>query len=63
MTGPPQAADRAAALLRLAQAAWDAGEAVEAAQALPVYQRDKVALTTAERAAQAADRSRAATLA
>ncbi len=63
MTGPPQAADRAAALLRLAQAAWDAGEAVEAAQALPVYLRDKVALTTAERAAQAADRSRAATLA
>lgn len=58
-----QTDDRAAALLRLGQAAWDAGEAVDPAQALPVYLRDKVALTTAERAAQAADRGRAATLA
>jgi tRNA threonylcarbamoyladenosine biosynthesis protein TsaB len=44
-------AGRAAALLRLAQAAWSAGEAVDAAQALPLYVRDKVALTTAEREA------------
>jgi tRNA threonylcarbamoyladenosine biosynthesis protein TsaB len=44
---PPQ--DRAAALLRLAQQAWQAGAAMDAAQALPLYVRDKVALTTAER--------------
>ena len=55
-----QTEDRAAALLRLAQAAWDAGEAVEPAQALPVYLRDKVALTTAERAAQGAGRAQPA---
>jgi len=48
----PQTADRAAALLRLAQAAWADGQAVDAAQALPVYLRDKVALTTAERTAR-----------
>jgi tRNA threonylcarbamoyladenosine biosynthesis protein TsaB len=47
-----QTADRAAALLRLAQAAWADGQVVDAAQALPFYLRDKVALTTAERAAQ-----------
>ncbi len=41
--------DRAAALARLARAAWDQGEAIDAAQALPLYLRDKVALTTAER--------------
>ena len=47
--------DRAAALARLARAAWDHGEAIDAAQALPLYLRDKVALTTAERdAARAA---------
>jgi tRNA threonylcarbamoyladenosine biosynthesis protein TsaB len=40
---------RAAALAVLAQAAWRDGEAVDAALALPVYLRDKVALTTAER--------------
>ena len=45
-------ADRAAALLRLADQAWRAGRAVPAEQALPVYLRDKVALTTAERLAQ-----------
>jgi tRNA threonylcarbamoyladenosine biosynthesis protein TsaB len=45
------AVDRAAALARLARAAWSQGEAVDAAQALPLYLRDKVALTTAERAA------------
>lgn len=55
-----QTDDRAAALMRLARAAWADGEAVEAAQALPVYLRDKVALTTAERAAQAADRGQPA---
>jgi tRNA threonylcarbamoyladenosine biosynthesis protein TsaB len=49
----PACRDRAAALLRLALAAFERGEAVDAAQALPVYLRDKVALTTRERAAHA----------
>jgi tRNA threonylcarbamoyladenosine biosynthesis protein TsaB len=39
----------ASALLRLAPAAWRAGRAVRAQDALPLYVRDKVALTTAER--------------
>lgn len=39
----------AAALLRMAPALWDAGAAVPAAQALPLYVRNKVAQTTAER--------------
>ena len=43
--------DRAAALLRLAVAAHARGEGVDAAQALPLYLRDKVALTTHEREA------------
>lgn len=43
--------DRAAALLALARRAWHRAEAVAAEQALPLYLRDKVALTTAERAA------------
>ncbi len=43
--------DRAAALLRLAQAAVLAGEGLDPALALPLYLRDQVALTTAERAA------------
>jgi tRNA threonylcarbamoyladenosine biosynthesis protein TsaB len=47
----PRCADRASALLRLACAAWVAGRGVPAGRALPVYLRDKVALTTAERAA------------
>ncbi|MDO5624498.1 MAG: tRNA (adenosine(37)-N6)-threonylcarbamoyltransferase complex dimerization subunit type 1 TsaB [Pseudomonadota bacterium] len=42
----------AAALLSLAPAPLAAGRAVPAAQALPLYIRDKVALTTAERLAQ-----------
>jgi tRNA threonylcarbamoyladenosine biosynthesis protein TsaB len=50
------AADRAGALMRLAHAAWREGGAVDPAQALPLYLRDKVALTTAERAAAAAAR-------
>lgn len=44
-------ANRAEALLRLADQAWHQGRAVPAEQALPVYLRDKVALTTAERQA------------
>lgn len=45
----PQARSRAAALGALAAAAWARGETRDAAEALPVYVRDKVALTTAER--------------
>ena len=47
----PQTHDRAAALLRLAAAAWAGGAAVSADAALPLYLRDKVAQTTAERLA------------
>ena len=47
----PQTDSRAAALGRLAQAAWQAGAAVPPEQALPLYLRDKVAQTTAEREA------------
>ena len=47
----PQEADRAAALLQLARRAWADDAAVDAAQALPLYLRDKVAQTTAEREA------------
>jgi tRNA threonylcarbamoyladenosine biosynthesis protein TsaB len=46
-----QALPTAAALLRLAPALLATGNAVAAAQALPRYIRDKVALTTQERAA------------
>jgi tRNA threonylcarbamoyladenosine biosynthesis protein TsaB len=45
------AAPRGEALLTLAEAAWRRGEQLDAAQALPLYVRDKVAQTTAERAA------------
>jgi tRNA threonylcarbamoyladenosine biosynthesis protein TsaB len=47
------AAPTAEALMRLAPAAWQAGQAVPADQAMPLYLRDKVALTSAERAAAA----------
>lgn len=51
----PDARPRASAMLPLAAALWAAGGAVDAALALPLYLRDKVALTTAERdAARAA---------
>lgn len=49
----PQQRDRAAALLRLAGQAWQRGEAIDPARALPLYLRDKVALTTQEREALA----------
>lgn len=45
------AAPTAEALLRLAPAAWQKGLAVSAEQAMPLYLRDKVAQTTAERMA------------
>ena len=44
-----QALPTAAALLRLAPALWASGQAVPAEQAMPLYIRDKVAQTTAER--------------
>lgn len=44
-----QEQNRAAALLRLAVAAVSQGDGVDPAEALPVYLRDKVAQTTAER--------------
>ena len=47
----PRERDRAAALLALAQQAFDDGATLDAAQALPTYLRDKVALTTREREA------------
>jgi tRNA threonylcarbamoyladenosine biosynthesis protein TsaB len=56
----PALADRAQSLLRLARAAWRGGPRLLADQALPVYLRDKVAQTTAERAQEReAKRSRA----
>ena len=47
----PTCADRAAALLQLAAQAWHRGDRQPADQALPLYLRDKVAQTTAERQA------------
>jgi len=47
----PSTRARAGALAQLARAAWADGAAVDAALALPVYLRDKVAQTTAEREA------------
>jgi tRNA threonylcarbamoyladenosine biosynthesis protein TsaB len=46
-----EALPTASAMLRLAPALLAAGHAVDAAEALPLYVRDKVALTTEERAA------------
>jgi tRNA threonylcarbamoyladenosine biosynthesis protein TsaB len=46
----PQARSRAEALARVATQLWAQGVRVDAAHALPVYLRDKVAQTTAERA-------------
>lgn len=54
-----QESGRAAALLRLACAAAAAGAGIDAADALPLYLRDKVALTTSEREAVRAARSTA----
>jgi tRNA threonylcarbamoyladenosine biosynthesis protein TsaB len=47
----PQAVPDGEALAALAQAAWHAGRQLDPALALPLYVRDKVAQTTAERAA------------
>jgi tRNA threonylcarbamoyladenosine biosynthesis protein TsaB len=59
-TGAPDVThvtDRAAALGRLAQQAWHRGAAIDPADALPLYLRDKVALTTEERARQRAQQT------
>ncbi len=50
----PQEASRARALAALAQAAFERGELLDAAEAQPLYVRDKVAFTTAERLAMGA---------
>ena len=47
----PNEQSRARALLALARSAWADGSRVDAADALPTYLRNKVALTTAEREA------------
>lgn len=47
----PNAAPRAQAMLPLAQALWNEGGSVDPALAIPLYVRDKVAQTTAEREA------------
>ncbi|MEP6874941.1 MAG: tRNA (adenosine(37)-N6)-threonylcarbamoyltransferase complex dimerization subunit type 1 TsaB [Burkholderiales bacterium] len=47
----PAALPRAASMLPLARALWAQGGAVDAAHALPLYLRDKVAQTTLEREA------------
>jgi len=47
-------------MLSLAPALWAAGQAVPAEQAMPLYIRDKVAQTTAEREAAKAAQSGAA---
>ena len=55
----PHELDRAAALMRLARALHDEGAGVEAADALPLYLRDRVALTTQEREAAKAAKAAA----
>lgn len=47
----PQQRQRGAALAALARQAWDQGLQLDAAEAVPLYVRDKVAQTTAERLA------------
>lgn len=47
----PHTQSRAAALAQLARAAWQQGRLLAPDDALPLYLRDKVALTTAERLA------------
>lgn len=47
----PRECSRAQALAQVAQQLWAEGRTVDAAHALPVYLRDKVALTTQEREA------------
>jgi tRNA threonylcarbamoyladenosine biosynthesis protein TsaB len=59
----PDAAPRAQAMLPLAQALWNDGGALDAALAIPLYVRDKVAQTTAERAALRLARDQTAELA
>ena len=56
----PTAWPRAAAMLPLAIADWHAGRGLDAALALPLYLRDKVAQTTAERDAARAAKALAA---
>ncbi len=51
LMGLPHLASRAAALQRLVHAAWATGDAVDAADALPIYRRATVAHPTAARAA------------
>ena len=46
----PQTVSRALALAALAEQAWVSGKTQDAAEAMPVYVRDKVAQTTQERA-------------
>lgn len=59
----PDALPRARAMLPLAAALWTQGGAVDAALALPLYLRDKVAQTMVERAAAKAQASAAASTA
>jgi tRNA threonylcarbamoyladenosine biosynthesis protein TsaB len=47
----PDAVPRARGLLAIAQSRWARGDTVDAAEALPLYVRDRVAQTTAEREA------------
>ena len=56
----PSALPRSAALGRLALQAWKRGEGGPAAEALPLYLRDKVAYTTVEREAARAAKEAAA---
>lgn len=55
----PHASPTARALLRLAAPLFSQGRAVDAALALPLYLRDKVAQTTAERGSARATKARA----